>query len=166
MVGYQEKAVYGVGDPYGPVTRPEFVKVFLSLASEFGWQVRHVDIKGAFLYSKLNVEIYVTLPEGVKYDAGEFNDAVWLLLKALYGLKRAPRIWHEELSRILVKIGLVISKFDYTIFVCASDPLRCMLTVYVNDLLWTGYNNKLIEEALDLLKENFVAKDLGQDPKN
>lgn len=162
VLGYTENAIYGIEELYAPVTRPENVKVFLSIASKYGWQVRHADIGGVFLYGKLDTEIFIEPPEGVVYEENEFKDPTRLLLRALYGLCKAPKIWYKELKHILLKIGLVVSIFDATIFVCFDDRLKCILTVYVDDILLTGYNNMMIESVLDLLKENFVTKDLCQ----
>ena len=48
-----------------------------------------LDVKSAFLNGFLKEEIYVEQPEG--FDAKGDEDKVYLLKKALYALKQAPR---------------------------------------------------------------------------
>lgn len=159
-LGFLENRTFEVGELYAPVVRHEVVRLFLSLANKFCWTVLHVDIRGAFLYGRLNDDevVYAELPRG--YD--QRRDKVLKLKKALYGLKRAPRIWYDELKRILAKIGLAQVKCDPTIFVNESKPTKCMVTSYVDDLLITGSDNAQIKRVVDLLKENFEIKELGE----
>ena len=57
-----------------------------------------MDIKAAYLNSKLEEEIYVDIPEGDKnYNSGKY----WILNKALYGLKQVGRQWYKEISGYL-----------------------------------------------------------------
>ena len=65
------------------------VRVILALAANYGWQVHHLDVKSAFLHGVLEVEVYVTQPEG--YEVKGKEQYVLRLSKALYGLRQAPR---------------------------------------------------------------------------
>ena len=59
------------------------------LAIKKNWEACQVDIKTAYLYSNLDEEIFMEVPEG--YDVPEGH--CLLLKKALYGLKQAGQQW-------------------------------------------------------------------------
>ncbi|GKD58087.1 putative ribonuclease H-like domain-containing protein [Tanacetum coccineum] len=52
-----------------------------------------MDVKSAFLYGKIEKEVYVRQPPGFKDP--DFPDRVYKVDKALYGLHQAPRAWHK-----------------------------------------------------------------------
>jgi len=55
------------------------------LLQKFNWVCKQLDIKAAYLYARLDEEIYVTIPQGDRY----FERGYWRLNKALYGLKQS-----------------------------------------------------------------------------
>nr|GEX45043.1 hypothetical protein [Tanacetum cinerariifolium] len=52
-----------------------------------------MDVKSAFLYGKIEEEVYVYQPPG--FEDPNFPDRVYKVKKALYGLHQAPRAWKE-----------------------------------------------------------------------
>ncbi|GKF89836.1 putative ribonuclease H-like domain-containing protein, partial [Tanacetum coccineum] len=54
-----------------------------------------MDMKRAFLYGKIEEEVYVCQPPG--FEDPDFLDRVYKVEKALYGLHQAPRAWYEIL---------------------------------------------------------------------
>nr|GFB33125.1 zinc finger, CCHC-type [Tanacetum cinerariifolium] len=77
----------------------ETVRLILALAAYHGWQVHHLDVKSAFLHGDLKEEIYVTQPEGFVQQGN--TRKVYKLIKALYGLRQAPRAWNVKLDQTL-----------------------------------------------------------------
>ncbi|THH27330.1 hypothetical protein EUX98_g6847 [Antrodiella citrinella] len=76
---------------FSPVVRFETVRLVLALATLEDWHVSGVDVKSAYLYGKLDEEIYMEQPEGFKVKGQERK--VLRLLRALYGLKQAGLAW-------------------------------------------------------------------------
>eukprot|EP00253_Pinus_taeda_P003370 PITA_03370 len=65
------------------------VRLVLSLAASFKWEVHQMDVKSAFFHGDLHEEIYMEQPIGfIKTD----SSLVCRLKKSLYGLKQAPRL--------------------------------------------------------------------------
>lgn len=65
------------------------VRLILSLAANYGWELQQFDVKNAFLHGELEEEIYMEVPLGYcKYLAA---NSICMLKKALYGLKQSPR---------------------------------------------------------------------------
>ncbi|GKG11644.1 putative ribonuclease H-like domain-containing protein [Tanacetum coccineum] len=65
--------------------------------------VHQMDVKSAFLYGKIEEEVYVCQPPG--FEDPEFPDRVYKVEKALYGLHQAPIAWYETLSTYLLENG-------------------------------------------------------------
>ncbi|GJY23515.1 uncharacterized mitochondrial protein-like protein [Tanacetum coccineum] len=74
-----------------------------------------MDVKSAFLYGKIEEEVYVCQPPGFE-DPG-FPDRVYKVEKALYGLHQVPRSWYETLSTYLLDNGFQRGKIDKTLFI-------------------------------------------------
>ena len=101
------------------------------------WDIEHVDIKGAFLYAELpkSDRIVIRLPkiDGVKAANGQYLR----LLRSLYGLRQAPKLWYAHLARALRKIGLTESPCTNCLFKSTgAEPVYVL--VYVDDLLIVG----------------------------
>ncbi|GJX60867.1 putative ribonuclease H-like domain-containing protein [Tanacetum coccineum] len=60
-----------------------------------------MDVKSAFLYGKIEEEVYVCQPLG--FEDPDFLDRVYKAEKVLYGLHQAPRAWYETLSTYLLE---------------------------------------------------------------
>ncbi|GJR76127.1 putative ribonuclease H-like domain-containing protein [Tanacetum coccineum] len=60
-----------------------------------------MDVKSAFLYGKIEEEVYTCQPPG--FEDPDFLDKVYKVEKALYGLPQAPRAWYETLSTYLLE---------------------------------------------------------------
>ncbi|GKD68964.1 putative ribonuclease H-like domain-containing protein, partial [Tanacetum coccineum] len=83
--------------------RIEAIRLFLAYASFKDFVVYQMDVKSAFLYGKIEEEVYVCQPLG--FEDPNFPDRVYKVEKALYGLHQAPRAWYETLSTYLVDKG-------------------------------------------------------------
>ena len=56
---------------FSPVVCFETVRLMLALASLEGWYITALDARNAFLYGKLDEEIYMEQPEGFKIKGQE-----------------------------------------------------------------------------------------------
>lgn len=54
-------------------------------------------------------------PEGFVKKGHEYK--VYKLLKALYGLRQAPRAWYAQLSKCLEKLGFVKCLYEHAVHV-------------------------------------------------
>ncbi|GJU88246.1 putative ribonuclease H-like domain-containing protein [Tanacetum coccineum] len=62
-----------------------------------------MDVKSAFLYGKIEEEVYVCQPLG--FEEPYFPERVYKVRKAVYRLHQAPRAWYETLSTYLLDNG-------------------------------------------------------------
>ncbi|GKB81031.1 putative ribonuclease H-like domain-containing protein, partial [Tanacetum coccineum] len=95
--------------------RIEAIRLFLAYASFKDFVMYQMDVKGTFLYGKIEEEVYVCQPPG--FEDPDFPDRVYKVEKALYGLHQAPRAWYETLSTYLLDNGFQRGKIDKTLFI-------------------------------------------------
>ncbi|GJT16693.1 putative ribonuclease H-like domain-containing protein, partial [Tanacetum coccineum] len=93
----------------------EAIRLFLAYGSFKYFVVYQMDVKSAFLYDKIEEEVYVCQPPG--FEDPKFFDKVYKVEKALYGLHQAPRAWYETLSTYLLDNGFQRSQIDKTLFI-------------------------------------------------
>ncbi|GJV65537.1 putative ribonuclease H-like domain-containing protein [Tanacetum coccineum] len=87
--GYTQEEGIDYDEIFAPVARIEAIRLFLAYASFKYFIVYQMDVKSAFLYGKIEEEVYVCQPLG--FEDPEFPDRVYKVEKALYGLHQAPR---------------------------------------------------------------------------
>ena len=51
-------------ETFSPVAKMNSIRLFLSLAASFKWEVHQMDVKSAFLHGDLHEEIYMEQPRG------------------------------------------------------------------------------------------------------
>jgi hypothetical protein len=136
------------------------VKTVITAAASRGWVLHQMDVKKAFLHGELQEKVYLDQPLG--YEDMSHLDYVCKLHKALYGLKQAPRAWHDKIAEYLVTIGFRMSDVDHSLYVRKSDEGIVVITIYVDDLIVGGDNEKEVEHVKSLLKQKFDMKDLGE----
>ncbi|GJX10875.1 putative ribonuclease H-like domain-containing protein [Tanacetum coccineum] len=93
----------------------EAIRLFLAYASFKDFMVYQMGVKSAFLYGKIEEEVYICQPPG--FEDPNFPDRVYKVEKALYGLHQAPRAWYETLSTYLLDNEFQRGKIDKTLFI-------------------------------------------------
>jgi hypothetical protein len=98
---------------FAPVMRFETLRTMLALATINRWDVRPMDIKGAYLNGWLKEEIYMKQPAG--YDDG--SGRVCRLIKTLYGLKQARNEWNNEFDGTMKDLAYTNTCSDYCCYI-------------------------------------------------
>lgn len=145
-------------DVYAPVVRYDTVRFILALVVKFDMECRHVDFVTAFLNGDM------TEHKLVMKQPKCFNDGtgrVCALRKSLYGLRQAPRVWHNALHAYMVAIGFIRLHMDVGLYYRKVGGVAVYVTVYVDDLLIAAAQNKTIDEVVCELRAKFELKDLG-----
>ena len=148
------------GDTFAPVARHDTIRLLLALAGQKEYKVYHLDVKSAFLNGILFEEIYVQQPEGFVVTGHE--QKVYELHKAFYGLKQAPRAWYSRINTHLIQLGFKRSENEATLYLKQDkDGLQLVISLYVDDMLVTGSNVKLLAEFKREMQDVFEISDLG-----
>src|SRR5216683_356276 len=124
-------------------------------------KVRQLDVKGAYLNGKLTQPIYMEQPTG--FDDG--SGLVCLLIKSIYGLKQAGRVWNIEFDRAIRKHGFCPLISDPCTYILHQDNQFIIVTVWVDDLLLFAMLEHLIEQTKANLEAEWELTDLGEPVK-
>jgi hypothetical protein len=94
-IDYEEK--------FSPIAKWNTIQLTLALDAQKGWKVHQMDVKSVFLNGDLQEDVYMQQPLGFKIAGREHK--VCKLIKALYGLKKAPQAWYTKMDEYLRKFG-------------------------------------------------------------
>ncbi|GJU82397.1 putative ribonuclease H-like domain-containing protein [Tanacetum coccineum] len=108
--GYTQEEGIDYDEVFALVARIEAIRLFLAYASFKDFVVYQMDVKGAFLYGKIEEEVYVCQPLGFKDP--DFPDRVYKVEKALYGLHQAPRVYSTKKSLCIEFEKMMHTKFQ------------------------------------------------------
>ena len=156
-----QNQVFGVDflKTFAPVACLDTIRMLLALTVQKGWKTYQLDVKSAFLNGYLQKEIYVKQSERFQVKGQE--EKVQLLKKALYGLKQAPRAWYNRIDEHFQSLGFVKSPSEATLYIKEIDANLIIVSVYVDDLLVTDSNEKLVKEFKAKMLKVFEMTDLG-----
>jgi hypothetical protein len=122
------------------------------------WDMRQMDVKGAYLNGHLKEEIYMKQPAG--FDDG--SGRVCRLVKALYGLKQAGNAWNNEFDDAMKDLAYTNTKTDYCCYARRQGENFAIVLVWVDDLV-TFTNSPIQSNIVEKeLREKFEIKSLGE----
>ena len=157
--GYAQ--TYGVDYSYtfSPIAKLTSIRLFISLAASYDWDLHQLDIKNVFLHEDFQEEVYMKQPPGF-VTRGEIGK-MCRLRKSIYGLKQSPRAWFGKFSQAVETFGMQKGKSDHSVFYKNSSSSIILLVVYVDDIVINGSDFKGILSLKSLLHKQFHTKDLG-----
>jgi len=79
--GFTKKYGIDYEETFALMARRETIRLVLSLATNKGWKIQHMDVKSAFLNEYLNEEVFVEQPQS--FEEQDKGNLVYKLKKAL-----------------------------------------------------------------------------------
>ena len=119
-----------------------------------------LDVKTAFLYGKLDEEIYMHQHEGFKLRGQE--NKVLRLHRALYGLKQAALAWWKELETSMKRIGFHRASSDAGVFSERVAGELIIAIVYIDDAVFFGKNLKAVKTVKQTFMDMWECRDLSE----
>ncbi|KAG2758672.1 hypothetical protein Pcac1_g29215 [Phytophthora cactorum] len=154
--GFKQKYGIDYTETFSPVVKYVTLRMIIAIAKYFGWPLDQLDVVTAFLYGIMKELVFCAVPEGVDLD-GDFDCLE--LVKAIYGLKQASRVWNETFDEFVCSIGFQVSAFDPCLYIKVVDDHCVLVLVYVDDVLITGSSPELIARTKTDLKTRFEMTD-------
>jgi len=157
--GYSQVEGIDYDETFAPVGRFGSLRVLLAIACQENLEIHMMDVDSAFLNGVITEDIYITQPEG--FIDADHPDYVCKLKKSLYGLKQAPRVWNITIDSPLQENGFKNIMSDPCIYVRNNSHGRCIIFIYVDDLL-IFCPHHLLQDIKQIFTNRFNMKDLGE----
>ncbi|CAI7867167.1 unnamed protein product [Closterium sp. NIES-53] len=119
------------------------LRVLLHVAAQRDYELHSLDFSTAFLQGSLHEEICLRRP--------------------VYGLRQAPREWHDTLRTTLAALGFAPATADPSLFLRTDTSLPPFyIIVYVDDLVFATADTKALSLVKSELQKRHTCTDLGE----
>ncbi|CAI7858677.1 unnamed protein product [Closterium sp. NIES-54] len=101
--GFRQRQGVDYFQTFSPTPKMTTLQVLLHVAAQRDYELHSLDFSTAFLQGSLHEEIGLRRPPGF---IGSFPASTqWSLKRPVYGLRQAPREWHDTLRTTLAALG-------------------------------------------------------------
>ncbi|CAI7884981.1 unnamed protein product, partial [Closterium sp. NIES-54] len=143
---------------FSPTPKMTTLRVLLHVAAQCDYELHSLDFSTAFLQGSLHEEIWLRRPPGF---TGSFPPGTqWSLRRPVYGLRQAPREWHDTLRTTRAALGFAPSTADPSLFLRTNTSLPPFyILVYVDDLVFATAGLAHVKSEL---QKRHTCTDLGE----
>ncbi|CAI7745168.1 unnamed protein product [Closterium sp. NIES-54] len=146
---------------FSPTPKMTTLRVLLHLAAHRDYELHSLDFSTAFLQGSLHEEIWLRRPLG--FTGTSPPGTQWSLRRPVYGLRQAPREWHDTLRTTLAALGFAPSTADPSLFLRTDTSLPPFyILVYVNDLVFATADTAGLAYVKSELQKRHTCTDLGE----
>ena len=126
---------FDYGETYAPVAKFSTIRSILAHAAIHDLPIRNLDIGNAYLNSFLpqNERCFMEAPPRYGRDG-----YVCMLIKSLYGLKSAGRLWNDTIDKWFKKMGYKQSTYDPCLYYYKNGDRFIYVALYVDDCIYVG----------------------------
>ncbi|CAI7924757.1 unnamed protein product [Closterium sp. NIES-54] len=159
--GFSQRQGVDFFHTFSPTPKMTTLRVLLHVAAQRDYELHSLDFSIAFLRGSLHEEIWLRRPPGF---TGSFSVGTqWSLRQPVYGLRQAPREWHDTLRTTLATLGLAPSSADPSLFLRTdTTPLSFYVLVYVDDLIFAPADTEAPAHVKSELQKRHTCTDLGE----
>ncbi|CAI7859547.1 unnamed protein product, partial [Closterium sp. NIES-53] len=144
-----------------PTPKMTTLRVLLHVAALRDYELHSLDFSTAFLQGSVHEEIWLRRPPGF---TGSFPAGTqWSLRRPVYGLRQAPREWHNTLRTTLAALGFAPSTADLSLFLRTDTSLPPFyVRVYDDDLVFATADTEALTLVKSELQKRHTCTDLGE----
>ncbi|CAI7926954.1 unnamed protein product [Closterium sp. NIES-54] len=159
--GFSQRQGVDYFQTFSPTPKMTTLRVLLHLAAQRDYELHSLDFSTAFLQGSLHEEIWLRGPPGF---TGSFPPGTqWSLHRPVYGLRQAPREWHDTLRTTLATLGFAPSTADPSLFLRTDTSLPPFyILVYVDDLVFATADTTGLSHVKSELQKRHTCTDLGE----
>ncbi|CAI7896728.1 unnamed protein product [Closterium sp. NIES-54] len=159
--GFSQRQGFDFFQTFSPTLKMTTLLVLLHVAAQHDYELHSLDFSTAFLQGSLHEEIWLHRPPGF---TGSFPAGTqWSLRRPVYGLRQAPREWHDTLRTTITALGFAPSTSDPSLFLRTDTTLLPFyVLVYVNDLVFATADTEALAHVKSELQKRHTCTDLGE----
>ncbi|OWZ21390.1 Integrase, catalytic core protein [Phytophthora megakarya] len=147
VVARGDKQRFGIDctDTFSPVARMATFRTFVAVCTMLSLEIYQGDINTAYLNAALGIKHYLEEVEGYPCDD---DGMIYIIEKALYGLRQSGRDWNSEVNRWFL---------DYGFKQCETEPDSefAIVLLYVDDILCATNNVKFKKRVFEQLDTDY-----------
>ncbi|CAI7824938.1 unnamed protein product [Closterium sp. NIES-53] len=158
--GFSQRQGVDFFQTFSPTPKMTTLRVLLHVAAQREYELHSLDFSTAFLQGSLHEEIWLRRPPGFtrSFPAG----TQWSLWQPVYGLRHAPREWHDTLRRTLAAVGFAPSTANPSLFLRTDTTLPPFyVLVYVDDLVFATADTEALAHVKSELQKRHTCTDLA-----
>ncbi|CAI7866271.1 unnamed protein product [Closterium sp. NIES-54] len=146
---------------FSPTPKMTTLRVLLHVAAQRDYELHSLDFSTAFLQGSLHEKIWLRRPLG--FTGSFLAGTQWSLRRPVYGLRQAPREWHDTLRTTLAALGFAPSTADPSLFLRTDTSLPPFyIIVYVDDLAFATADTAGLAHVKSELKKRHTCTVLGK----
>ncbi|CAI7830411.1 unnamed protein product [Closterium sp. NIES-53] len=156
---------YGVDyfQTFSPTSKMTTLRVLLHVAAQRDYELHSLEFSTAFLQGSLDEEMWLRRPPGFTGSFPPGTRTQWSLRRPVYGLRQAPREWHDTLRTTLAALGFAPSTADLSLFLRTDTLLPPFyILVYVDDLVFATADTAGLAHVKSELQKRHTCTDLGE----
>ncbi|CAI7781914.1 unnamed protein product [Closterium sp. NIES-54] len=159
--GFSQRQGVDFFQTFSPTPKRTTLWVLLHVAAQRDYELHSLDFSTAFLQGSLHEEIWLRRPPGF---TGSFPAGIqWSLWRPVYGLRQAPREWHDTLRTTLATLGFAPSTADPSLYLRTDTTLPPLyVLVYVDDLVFATADTEALAHVKSELQKRHMCTDLGE----
>ncbi|CAI5482823.1 unnamed protein product [Closterium sp. Yama58-4] len=159
--GFSQREGVDFFQAFSPTPKMTTLWVLLHVAAQRDYELHSLDFSTAFLQGSLHEEIWLRRPSDF---TGSFPPGTqWSLRRPVYGLRQAPREWHDTLRTTLAALGFAPSTADPSLFLRTDTSLPPFyILVYVDDLVFATADTEALAHVKSELQKRHTCTDLGE----
>ncbi|CAI7862107.1 unnamed protein product, partial [Closterium sp. NIES-53] len=141
--GFSQRQGVDFFHTFSPTPKMTSLWVLLHVAAQRDYELHSLDFITTFFQSSLHEEIRLRRP--------------------VYGLRQAPREWHDTLRMTLAALGFAPSTADPSLFLRTDTTLPPFyVLVYVDDLVFATADTEALAHVKSELQKRHTCTDLGE----
>jgi len=98
---------------FAPVVKLSTFRAILAITVQQNLTIHQMDVKAAYLNSKLKEEIYMEAPPSLKIPKG----MVLQLNRVVYGTKQGGQVWYKDMCGTMAEMGYMQIEADHAVFI-------------------------------------------------
>ncbi|CAI7904916.1 unnamed protein product [Closterium sp. NIES-54] len=159
--GFRQRQGVDFFQTFSPTPKMTTLRVLLHVAAQRDYELHSLDFSTTFLQGSLHEEIWLHRPPGF---TGSFPAGTqWSLRRPIYGLRQAPREWHDTLRTTLATLGFAPSTADPSLFLRTDTTLPPFyVLVYVDNLVFATADTEALAHVKSELQKRHTCTDLGE----
>ncbi|CAI7899192.1 unnamed protein product, partial [Closterium sp. NIES-54] len=159
--GFSQRQGVDYFHTFSPTPKMTTLRVLLHVTAQRDYELHSLDFSTAFLQGSMHEEIWLRRPPGF---TGLFPPGTqWSLRRPVYGLRQAPREWHDTLRTTLAALGFAPSTADPSLFLRTDTSLpQFYILVYDDDLVFATADTAGLAHVKSELQKRHTCTDLGE----